>query len=306
VEIPDFLSITNKRLQNAKQREKMMKRHLLRFMAITLVLMLPLLSSCFKFLQLDQASTAQVGDKIQTYLEVRTAGTDQNPHYGIVGLLLPNGWTVDSVYFSGDYGPDYGTFLHPDSIDGDPGGQVDYWADSLEFHFPSGDDMQWLVYQSTNSYTADLDTAFFDLFVEMTVGSQPGKYNIGYLVTNAALDFSDPSFYEISLENPIEVTGESSVPAQAKTNLPDFALAQNYPNPFNPTTNIHYVLPEAGLVRLTVYNLLGGEMATLVNGMQPAGAHEIDFNASNFASGVYYYRLESSNQQVTRKMILIR
>lgn len=283
-----------------------MKRHLLRLLAIALILVLPLLSSCFKFLQLVQPSTAKVGDKIQTYLEVRTAGTDQNPHYGIVGLLLPNGWTVDSVYFSGDYGPDFGTFLDPDSIDGDPGGQVDYWADSLEFHFPSGDDMQWLVYQSTTPYTADLDTAYFDLFIDMTVGGTPGTYNIAYLVTNAALDFSDPSFYEISLENPIEVTGESAVPASAEVQLTEFKLGQNYPNPFNPTTTIEYNLPESGLVRLTVYNVLGAEIATLVQGIQSAGTHKIEFSASDLGTGIYYYRLESAGQDAMRKMILIK
>lgn len=284
-----------------------MKVKFFKFVVILLVVIgLPLLSGCFKILTLDQASTAKVGEKIQTYIEWRTAGTDENPHYGIIGLMVPNDWTIDSVYFFGDYGPDYATFLHPDSIDGDPGGVVDYWADSLEFHYPSGDEMQWLVHQSTTPYTADFDTAYVDIYVDMTVGQTAGQYNIGYFLTNAALDFTDSTFYSVSLENPIEVTGESAVPAFENRVAQDFSLAQNYPNPFNPATTIHYVLPAREAVRLIVYNMLGAEIATLVNGIQSAGAHEIEFDASQLSSGVYYYRLETATQQATRKMILLR
>ena len=73
-----------------------------------------------------------------------------------------------------------------------------------------------------------------------------------------------------------------------------FALDQNYPNPFNPSTIISYELPAESRVRLTIYNLLGREIVTLVNGNQDAGFKSVEWNASNVASGIYFYRLTVS------------
>ena len=85
-----------------------------------------------------------------------------------------------------------------------------------------------------------------------------------------------------------------------------FALDQNYPNPFNPTTTIRYDLPESAEVRLEVYNVMGQRVAVLVNAGQTAGSHSVSFDASNLASGVYHYRLQSGNEMLTRKMTLIK
>ena len=86
----------------------------------------------------------------------------------------------------------------------------------------------------------------------------------------------------------------------------DYALGQNHPNPFNPATQIRYTLPTAGQVRLTIYNTLGQQVAELFNGPQEAGIHIIRWNATNMASGIYYYRLEANNFSDTRKMMLIK
>jgi hypothetical protein len=85
-----------------------------------------------------------------------------------------------------------------------------------------------------------------------------------------------------------------------------FDLAQNYPNPFNPTTNISYTLKKSGNVRLAVFDLLGREVAVLVNGVQTAGAHIIPFAGHNLTSGVYFYRLENAGTTMTKKMILLK
>ena len=172
-----------------------------------LILALPLISGCFTILSIDQVTTAVIGDQISVLLEVRTEDTDATPHYGIIGLLIPTDWAVDAVNFSGDFGPDDCDFLHPDSIDGDPGGAVDYWADSLTANYPPPEGMQWVVYQSSQPYASDLDTGYVDLNIDFTVGNTAGNYDIGYFVSNAALDFTDPSYYSVMLDNPIEVTG---------------------------------------------------------------------------------------------------
>jgi hypothetical protein len=88
--------------------------------------------------------------------------------------------------------------------------------------------------------------------------------------------------------------------------LSDFVLKQNYPNPFNPTTAVSYQLPVVSDVKLVVYDMLGREVAVLVNEQKNPGRYEVQFDASRLASGVYYYRLISRSYVETRKMILMR
>ena len=83
-----------------------------------------------------------------------------------------------------------------------------------------------------------------------------------------------------------------------------YALSQNFPNPFNPSTLIGYQLPSAGPVRLTVYDILGREVATLVDGIQQPGPHEARFDAGGLSSGVYLYRLQTAGFVQQKKMIL--
>jgi hypothetical protein len=94
----------------------------------------------------------------------------------------------------------------------------------------------------------------------------------------------------------------------------EFSLEQNYPNPFNPTTKIRYTiappnLPKGeaiGKVTLKIYDILGNEVATLVNEEKPAGYYEVEFNASNLASGVYIYRLTSGKFVSTKKLMVLQ
>jgi N-acetylneuraminic acid mutarotase len=86
----------------------------------------------------------------------------------------------------------------------------------------------------------------------------------------------------------------------------DFALYQNYPNPFNPSTMISFVVPTAGPVTLKIFNALGNEMATLVDGKIEAGTHAIPWQADRVPAGIYFYRLQTQNQALTRKLIIIR
>ncbi|MEW5842832.1 MAG: T9SS type A sorting domain-containing protein [Bacteroidota bacterium] len=85
-----------------------------------------------------------------------------------------------------------------------------------------------------------------------------------------------------------------------------YELSQNYPNPFNPSTTIRYSMPQAGSVKLTVYNMLGQQVANLVNGYKQAGTYSITWNASNLASGIYFYTLQTDSYAISKKMILIK
>jgi len=109
-----------------------------------------------------------------------------------------------------------------------------------------------------------------------------------------------------------DVEDESQIPLS-------FELEQNYPNPFNPTTKIIYTIPtpssssplvkgrnEVGFVSLKVYDVIGNEIATLVNEQQSEGKYEVDFAGLNLSSGVYFYRLQSGDYTAVKKMILLR
>ncbi|MBX7042170.1 MAG: T9SS type A sorting domain-containing protein [Ignavibacteria bacterium] len=85
-----------------------------------------------------------------------------------------------------------------------------------------------------------------------------------------------------------------------------YSLSQNYPNPFNPATKINFAIPVAGQVTLKVYDVLGKEVATLVNDKRDAGSYSIEFNAANLPSGMYIYRIRSGNFAETRRMMLLK
>jgi hypothetical protein len=85
-----------------------------------------------------------------------------------------------------------------------------------------------------------------------------------------------------------------------------FSLEQNYPNPFNPSTTIRYQVTEAQVTTLKIYDLLGREVAVLVNKAEPQGIYEVQWNASTMPSGVYYYRLQAGSHVETKAMILLK
>ena len=94
---------------------------------------------------------------------------------------------------------------------------------------------------------------------------------------------------------------------EVESQLPsNFYLAQNYPNPFNPSTQIDFSLPNSGHVKLAVYNMLGQQVEVLVNELRGAGSHSLRFNASNYSSGMYLYRLDFDGQMLVRKLLLLK
>lgn len=88
--------------------------------------------------------------------------------------------------------------------------------------------------------------------------------------------------------------------------LSSYVLGQNYPNPFNPSTTLNYQIPENSFVTLKVFDMLGREIATLVNQQKPAGKYNVEFNAGNIPSGIYIYTLSTENFKETKKMVLLK
>ncbi|HMD13669.1 MAG TPA: T9SS type A sorting domain-containing protein, partial [Bacteroidota bacterium] len=85
-----------------------------------------------------------------------------------------------------------------------------------------------------------------------------------------------------------------------------FSLGQNYPNPFNPSTVIHFELPKESRVQLTLYNLLGQNVLNILDETRPAGVYDVQVDAGNLSSGVYFYRLTSGDFEQTKKMLLMK
>ena len=102
------------------------------------------------------------------------------------------------------------------------------------------------------------------------------------------------------------INASPSAITQIETVIPKFELKQNYPNPFNPTTNINFGIAQKNFVTLKVYDLLGNEVQTLVSSELNAGSYNVDFNATELSSGVYFYKLQAGKFNNTRRMIIIK
>ena len=98
----------------------------------------------------------------------------------------------------------------------------------------------------------------------------------------------------------------SSIQSMDLTIPKEMKLEQNFPNPFNPSTRISFTLPKPGEVKIEIYNTLGQRVEILVNQYMLAGNHEVEFNAQNLSSGIYFYSIEAGEFHDVKKMILIR
>jgi hypothetical protein len=280
-----------------------------KFMGITGVVLLLMLSGCITILLVTQPSTAFVGEIITATMDVEMdetpGGPGGGPSYGLTALLIPTDWTVQSVEFDGDYGPESMTFLHPDSADRQPNAGVDFWHDSLIVHYPPPAGMDWVVYQGTEEHFWIGDTTHVTVTYEMTTGAA-GTYDIGYFASTTDLSFEDPGYTDVSLGNQI-VVGPSAIDEQTVPGIATrFALEQNYPNPFNPSTTIRYEIKKRSQVKLAVYDLTGRQVAVIANGVRNPGIYEVNFTADNLASGVYIYRLTAGEFVQSHKMALVR
>ena len=129
----------------------------------------------------------------------------------------------------------------------------------------------------------------------------------GYIEGSNNPDLRPKSLYWAQLEDRIGPVSSVADTDQEPGRPNSFTLYQNYPNPFNPVTIINYQLSMTNDVKLTIYNLLGQKVATLVSEKQKAGHHHVEWDASGFASGVYYYRLSTDAGFVqAKKLVLLK
>jgi hypothetical protein len=171
--------------------------------------------------------------------------------------------------------------------------------------------LDWSTISYADSYGFEVERTDSDTTNWEKIGIVESKNILNTPVNYTFLDTSDKL-------NPILKYRIKSVNADATStilkeieveveNAPlSFELAQNYPNPFNPSTTISWQTPVGSMQTLKVYDILGNEVATLVNEFMEAGQHEVEFEATNLASGVYVYRLQTATFTDTKKMMLLR
>jgi len=165
----------------------------------------------------------------------------------------------------------------------------------LKYFYVSGDYYQY--YPSPFSFVSDsVISAVAGEEVKLYVGSSPTSGVSGVR-------------WGTGVDSYIEIPGRAAVSVDDKTKNPvatEFTLSQNYPNPFNPTTSIKYQIPTVAHVTLKVFDVLGREVASLVNEKKDPGYYRVQFDAAALPSGMYFYRLQAGSFGETKKMLVLR
>lgn len=161
--------------------------------------------------------------------------------------------------------------------------------------YVSQDLMNWQDGGTINSESASIDYAgtYIDLVVDGV-----NKYLATAWIDNRTGN-SEIFYAKVDLPELVSVESETGIPTE-------FTLMQNYPNPFNPSTTIQFALPKAEVVSLKIYNILGEEVAELVNREMDAGIQSINYDASNLGSGIYFYQIKAGSFVDVKKMLLVK
>lgn len=194
---------------------------------------------------------------------------------------------------------------------------LQYWSDILSYGGPD-------MYQKAKAQLAALILNMASLKIsQLEVVTADGS-NVADVITHASTIMSNPSSTKNDLELAKDISeavcthveiAEGIVPhynmlyksgMNADGTVTEYSLSSNYPNPFNPSTVISYALPQSGLVTLKVYDILGNEVATLVNEVKSEGIHSVNFDASGLPSGVYIYKMQAGDFVQTKKMMLLK
>lgn len=251
----------------------------------------------------------------------------------VIGSAATTGWTVmaggdgndgDSIIFNGGTPLTSGSLglfqlQHPSCADlvdwqaGDSSGQIDgpLPVELTSFTAIAGNHtvrLNWETASETNNDRFEIErngtlTARIDAQENATNGAHYTWVDSDLLNGETYVY----SLYSVAINGNRELLSTvNATPGENNPSVFNYSLAQNFPNPFNPTTTINFELSESGSVMLTVYNLSGQQVATLINGNLEAGAHTVEFDAANLTSGLYFYRLEADNFVAQMKMLLLK
>ncbi len=266
------------------------------------ILLLPLLLTRCLITQVQQPTAATANSNITVTVTIKDdIVPESNPHKGVLCVLAPTDWSFVSGTYTAQL--DNGSALGNGTI-----ALATNWADSATQVVPPPAGYKWIGLLSSTGYTYP-DTIFVDAAVVLKVGAKNGVYNLGYFTTKNTTDLithlGPPDFWaDTAMNFKITVTGGTSVEEKSLNRVPDsYGLSQNFPNPFNPSTSIRFDLKERSTVRLSIFDVTGREIETLVDGVREAGSYEVSFSPEFLSSGVYLYRLRTGDFIKTLKMV---
>ncbi len=228
---------------------------------------------------------------------------------GVNGLTL-NALYIDDTNKTWTVGHN-GTIMQFNTSDSPPAVNLLYPADQST-DVPVGLDFVWGISNGASSYDLQVatDQDFNSMIVdetELSSATYTPEDNLGSEELYFWRVRSDQFGVKSDWSDVFSFTTELTTSVSEDTDLPrKFTLKQNYPNPFNPTTTIEFTLPHTSDIKLEVFNIVGQRVATLANETRQAGVHQISLDASEFASGVYFYRLNTGSKVLTKSMTLIK
>lgn len=277
-----------------------------------LIALLMGLYGCFEIVEVLIPEEVGANQQFVMTMNAKTTDKDDNAKHGIVAIHMEEGFRVDSMKYTGTNGAGYFYYLDNDSTTkyDKQSGIKSGWNDSLASKFGLEDGYKWEVWEMEEKYKADLQENEYEITIYMTATRNIGTYPFNFLITESAYDLEPiEGFATFDFrEGKDEVKVVISTPIlEERPDLPiSVDLEQNFPNPFNPSTTITFSVPVDSPVRLTVTDLTGRVVRTLVDSRQSAGTYRVNVDMLNLSSGVYLYRLEAAGQTITRSMTLIK
>ena len=191
------------------------------------------------------------------------------------------------------------------------------WGSGVTRFLALTDDNSDMIYTGTLTLNGPSFNGFLYQYAYTHAGSleqegeNQGQARVRFVAQPTARTFVSPFTMPQDIWTPIGDKPEESGPVTSVRDIDgglvkSFSLEQNYPNPFNPTTTLRFTIPDAGLVSLSVYNLLGEKVADILNQEMKSGSYEVNFDASKLSSGVYLYKIITGNFAASKKMMLLK
>jgi len=256
--------------------------------------------------EVNQPDQVNAGETFTVMLTVSDMNAEQNnAHKGVLAILVPEDWSFLSGTYTAPMG--FGNLVL------DPSTSPLWGNVDTVIQRPAG--MKWINLLTDVGYLHAANVVY-DATVNLQVGQTGGDFPIGYLVTVNTIDMlkflndqdvdQQLAGSDTSMNHMVKVIGASSIEERITDVPSEFKLSQNYPNPFNPSTSFTYSLKQSGDVQISIYDAAGKEVKSIVNGFREAGSYQVTLEAQNFASGIYYYRIITSDFIQTNKMILLK